>query len=209
MRHVFRSTALAALLVLLAGCGASRDEAGAAAAANEQRVLHVYNWADYVGETTIADFEARTGIKVTYDVFDSVEMLMTKLLTGGSGYDIVVPNGGGTYRLLPSGALRKLDRTKLKNLANLDPRIMAIVAANDPGNETACLISGGRRASATTPSSSRRRWAPALSTACRPCSTLRWLRSSQDAESRCWIPDRHVLDRTDLPRPRRRTATDL
>jgi putrescine transport system substrate-binding protein len=137
------ATLLAAFMSLLTACdGSGRDDqrstsAAGTAGASEEKVLHVYNWADYIGENTIRDFEARTGIKVTYDVFDSAEVLTTKLLTGGSGYDVVIPNGASTYRLGQSGTLRKLDRSSLKNLANLDPRIMQRVAANDPGNEFA------------------------------------------------------------------------
>jgi putrescine transport system substrate-binding protein len=145
MSHVFRCVVAAlALIAWLAGCSgkeASGDRPAAAAAApvpqGEQQVLHVYNWADYIGESTVKDFEARTGIKVSYDVFDSAEVMATKLLTGGSGYDVVMPNGGTTYRLGQAGALLKLDKSRLKNLANLDPKIMEIVAANDPGNALA------------------------------------------------------------------------
>lgn len=144
MRIAIGSAALvAASIALLTACGNSgRDEArsaraAATAGATEEKVLHVYNWADYIGADTIRDFEARTGIKVTYDVFDSAEVLTTKLLTGGSGYDVVMPNGASTFRLGQSGALRTLDRSQLKNLANLDPRIMQLVSANDPGNALA------------------------------------------------------------------------
>lgn len=129
----------ATLLAMLTACGGKQpEEAGTSSTGNDApKVLHVYNWADYIAEDTISDFEARTGIQVTYDVFDSADVLATKLLTGGSGYDVVVPNGGTTNRLVPSGVLRKLDRSKLRNLGNLDPRIMQIVTANDPGNEHA------------------------------------------------------------------------
>jgi putrescine transport system substrate-binding protein len=144
MRNAIGSAALLIVaMVLLVGCGNSeRDETpGAPAAAKtataEEKVLHVYNWADYIAEDTIRNFETRTGIKVTYDVFDSAEVLTTKLLTGGSGYDVVMPNGASTYRLGQSGSLLQLDRSQLKNLANLDPRIMQLVSANDPGNERA------------------------------------------------------------------------
>ena len=144
MRSAMHSATLAVVTAcLMVGCGNSgRDDArGASAAAKtvagEEKVLHVYNWADYIAEDTIRNFEARTGIKVTYDVFDSAEVLTTKLLTGGSGYDVVIPNGAGTYRLGQSGTLLPLDRSQLKNLANLDPRIMQLVSANDPGNERA------------------------------------------------------------------------
>ena len=134
MRLAIGSAALATLLVVLTACGSGRDEAGTAPAANDEKVLNVYNWADYVAESTIEDFEARTGIKVNYDVYDSNEVLQTKLLTGGSGYDVVVPSGAPAHHLIQAGALRALDRSKLKNLANLDPRILQIVTAFDPGN---------------------------------------------------------------------------
>ncbi len=122
---------------LLAGCGGRQDGGPEPASAGEDKVLHVHNWADYIAESTIADFEARTGIKVVYDVFDSSEVLMTKLLTGNSGYDVVVPSGAATYRLIQAGVLKKLDVSKLKNRGSLDPSIMRLVAANDPGNEHA------------------------------------------------------------------------
>ena len=137
MQPVIRALGLTTALVVLAACGGGRDETHTASVANDDKVLHVYNWADYVGESTIADFEARTGIKVTYDVYDSNEVLQTKLLTGGSGYDVVVPSAAPTNHLIQAGALRKLDRSKLKNLANMDPRILQIVTSFDPGNEHA------------------------------------------------------------------------
>ena len=137
MRRAVRLVGLTTALVVLAACGGGRDEARTAAAAGAEKVLHVYNWADYIGESTIADFEARTGIKVIYDVYDSNEVLQTKLLTGGSGYDVVVPSGAPTHHLIQAGALRALDKSKLKNLANLDPRILQIVTDFDPGNEHA------------------------------------------------------------------------
>ena len=137
MRRVFRAVWLTTVLVQLAACGGGHDEARTTSAANDEKVLHVYNWADYVAESTIKDFEARTGIKVVYDVYDSNEVLQTTLLTGGSGYDVVGPSGAPTHHLIGAGALRALDKSKLKNLANLDPRILQIVTAFDPGNEHA------------------------------------------------------------------------
>ena len=75
----------------------------------DEKVLHVYNWADYVAPSTVSDFVARTGIKVIYDFHDSSEVLQTRLLTGRSGYDVVVTSGGATRRLSDVGAIRKLD----------------------------------------------------------------------------------------------------
>jgi len=129
MLKILLPTFLAACLV---ACGSGNEPA---AAAKSEKVLHVYNWADYVAESTIRDFEARTGITVVYDVYDSSEVLETKLLTGSSGYDVVLPSGALTHRLIQAGALQKLDKSKLRNLGNLDPQIMELVAANDPGNE--------------------------------------------------------------------------
>jgi len=125
------------LAVGVAGCGRGRNEMASASvsAESEEKVLHVYNWADYIAPSTIADFEARTGIKVIYDVYDSFEVLQTKLLTGRSGYDVVVTSGGPTRQLIDAGALMKLDRSKLGNLGNLDPQLMELVTIYDPGNE--------------------------------------------------------------------------
>jgi putrescine transport system substrate-binding protein len=134
MRHAVRFFALMTLVVVLTACGGGRDEARNASSTGEAKVLNVYNWADYIGESTIADFEARTGIKVTYDVYDSNEIVQTKLLTGGSGYDVAVPSGAPTHHLIQAGALRALDKSKLRNLANLDPRILRYLTDFDPGN---------------------------------------------------------------------------
>lgn len=136
MRSEFRYGLLVAAAVMLAACGGKKDDESAdAAAAPEEKVLFVYNWSDYIGETTIADFEARTGIKVTYDVFDSNEVLETKLLAGRTGYDVVVPSAPFMERQIKAGVFLKLDKSRLPNLVNMDPDIMARVAAHDPGNE--------------------------------------------------------------------------
>lgn len=97
--------------------------------------LHVYNWSDYIAPDTIADFTKETGIAVTYDVYDGNEVLEAKLLAGHSGYDIVVPTAMPYMaRQIAAGAYRPLDKSKLPNLKNLDPAILALVADADPGN---------------------------------------------------------------------------
>jgi putrescine transport system substrate-binding protein len=115
-----------------AACGGGQT-AGTPPAA-EEKILNVYNWTDYIGPTTIADFEARTGIKVVYDTYDSNELLETKMLTGRSGYDVVVPSVVPMERQVKAGALGTLDRSKLPNLAHMDPAVLARIALNDPGN---------------------------------------------------------------------------
>jgi putrescine transport system substrate-binding protein len=136
MQRAFRYWPIAAAVILLAACGGKPEpETAATAAAAEEKVVNVLNWSDYVGDTTIADFEAKTGIKVTYDVFDSNEVLETKLLAGRSGYDVVVPTAPFLERQIKAGVFLPLDRSKLPNLANMDPDILKRTAAHDPGNQ--------------------------------------------------------------------------
>lgn len=107
-----------------------------ASAAMAQEV-RVYNWSDYIDESLLAKFEAETGIKLIYDVFDSNEVLETKLLAGGSGYDIVVPTGTFLQRQIAAGAFQKLDKSQLPNYGNLWDVISTRAAKYDPGNEYA------------------------------------------------------------------------
>ncbi|MFM9435457.1 putrescine transport system substrate-binding protein [Janthinobacterium sp. CG_23.3] len=105
------------------------------AQAQEEKVLNIYNWSDYIGDDTVKNFEKETGIKVRYDVFDNNEILNAKLVAGKSGYDIVVPTAQWARLQIDGGLLRKLDKSKLSNLANLDPAIQAKLARLDPNNE--------------------------------------------------------------------------
>jgi putrescine transport system substrate-binding protein len=102
---------------------------------DEEKVLNVYNWADYIGETTIADFEKETGIQVRYDNFDNNETLHAKLVAGKSGYDVVVPSSYWAKMQASAGLLRRLDKAQLPNLVNLDPTLQDALAKLDPGNQ--------------------------------------------------------------------------
>lgn len=104
------------------------------AIAQEEAVLNVYNWSDYIAEDTIANFEAETGIKVNYDVYDTNEIVDAKLLAGNSGYDIVVPSGNFLERQIKAGLILPLDKSKLPNLVNMDPAVMATATQQDPDN---------------------------------------------------------------------------
>jgi putrescine transport system substrate-binding protein len=109
--------------------------AAAAAAAADPQQMNIYNWSDYIAPHTIPNFEKETGIRVTYDVYDSNEVLEAKLLAGQSGYDLVVPTASPFMaRQIIAGVYRRLDQAALPNRKNLDPRILAQVAAADPGN---------------------------------------------------------------------------
>ena len=137
MRPVIHAASAALLAITaLAGCSRQSGEPAAGAVpATEEKVLNVYNWSDYIDPGVIEAFQKETGIAVTYDVFDSNEVLETKLLTGNSGYDVVVPSAYFLERQIKAGVFRKLDPALLPNLSNLDPALLARAAQHDPGNE--------------------------------------------------------------------------
>jgi len=109
--------------------------AATSALAQEEKVLNIYNWSDYIAEDTIQNFEKETGIKVRYDTYDNNEILHAKLVAGKSGYDIVVPSSTFARLQIDGGLLTKLDKSQLPNLKNLDPDIQAQIANIDPGNQ--------------------------------------------------------------------------
>jgi putrescine transport system substrate-binding protein len=103
------------------------------AAAAQDKVVNVYNWSDYVGEGVLDDFTAETGIKVVYDVYDSMEMMETKLLAGGSGYDVIVPTDRNLQRLIQAGVVQELDKSKIPNLSHQWEEIRSKLESFDPG----------------------------------------------------------------------------
>jgi putrescine transport system substrate-binding protein len=119
------------LLLLLIACVAV---SGLKSEAAEERRLFIYNWTDFIGRNTIAEFEKQTGIKVTYDVYDSEETMDARLLAGSSGYDVVIASTEYFGREIKAGVYIPLERSQLPNWKNLDPRILAIQSAHDPGN---------------------------------------------------------------------------
>ncbi len=117
----FRLLSAAATLALVAGMAQAEE-------------VRVYNWSDYIDEGLLAKFEEETGLKLIYDVFDSNEVLETKMLAGGSGYDVVVPSGTFLQRQITAGAFQKLDMSKLSNHGNMWDAIEARTAKYDPDN---------------------------------------------------------------------------
>jgi len=105
--------------------------------AQDQRVVNVYNWSDYIEPKVLESFTKETGIKVQYDTFDANETLETKLLAGKSGYDVVVPTAYFLERQIKAGVFQKLDKSKLGNLGNVWPEIAKRLAVYDPGNQYA------------------------------------------------------------------------
>ncbi len=109
--------------------------AGVSQISAQSRTLNVYNWSDYIDESILTDFTKETGIKVTYDVFDSNEILETKLLAGGTGYDIVVPSGTFLSRQITAGVFQPLDKSKLSNLSNMWSTITERTNTYDPDSK--------------------------------------------------------------------------
>ena len=118
----------------LAGMGAALATPYVRPSWAQAGTVNVYNWADYIGETTIADFEAETGIGVVYDLYASAEEMQAKMLAGSTGYDVVVMAGLSMPQFITAGIYQKLDRARLTGWGNLDPEILRIVEGFDPGN---------------------------------------------------------------------------
>jgi putrescine transport system substrate-binding protein len=131
------SAALVMSATLVAGCSRPAAHVVPDPATANEKVLNVYNWSDYIQPSVIKDFEKETGIHVNYDVFDSNEILETKLLTGHTNYDVVVPSAAFMERQLQADIYRKLDKSLLPNLKNVDPGIQSALAIYDPGNQYA------------------------------------------------------------------------
>jgi putrescine transport system substrate-binding protein len=138
-------------LLALTACGdrksGSNTPSGAAdparAAADTGKVLNLYIWSDYLAADTLPNFEKQTGIKVHVAYFDTNETLETKLLAGSSGYDVVVPTASYFERQIKAGVYLTLDKSKLPNLKNMDPQLMAKVGLHDPGNAHGIIYTWG------------------------------------------------------------------
>ncbi|MGQ3211896.1 MAG: polyamine ABC transporter substrate-binding protein [Shinella sp.] len=122
-----RKTTLVSVLALLATMGGAQ--------AQEEKVVNVYNWSDYIAPDTAEKFEKETGIRVVYDVYDGNEVLETKMLTGGSGYDVVYPSAYPFLKnQVKAGVFLPLDKTKLGNAGKLDPQALSLISGADPDN---------------------------------------------------------------------------
>jgi putrescine transport system substrate-binding protein len=127
---------------LLSACGGAKPPADQGAStggatsgtAGAGHALNLFIWSDYLAPNTLSDFEQQTGVTVHAAYYDSNETLETKLLAGSSGYDVVVPTASYFERQIKAGVYLKLDKSKLPNLKNMDPQLMARVAMHDPDN---------------------------------------------------------------------------
>lgn len=134
----------------------------------EDQALNVYNWADYIGETTIEDFQAATGISVTYDTYTSAEEMEAKMLAGSTGYDVVFMSALKLPNFIKAKVYQQLDRSKLAGWSNLDPAVMKLVDVWTPAGIMACPTCGERSALPIT-------WIWCES-GCRMPTSIRWTR---------------------------------
>jgi putrescine transport system substrate-binding protein len=139
------SCAVAASSLALCACGKGTDNTRhtEAAGAGDAKVVNLYIWSDYLAPDTLSSFEKQSGIKVNVSYFDTNETLEARVLTGNSGFDVVVPTAPFMQRQIRSGAYLPLDKKALPNLVNMDPASMAKVALNDPGNEHGVIYAWG------------------------------------------------------------------
>ncbi len=130
MNRMFRRSLAPLMGAVLALLGTASVQAQ-----EEDKVLNIYNWSDYIAEDTLKNFEKETGIKVRYDNFDNNEIVHAKLVAGKSGYDLVVPSSNWAKLQIDGGLLAKIDKSKIANYKYLDPAVQAQLARMDPGNE--------------------------------------------------------------------------
>ena len=139
MSRSHRWLPLAAALLGLAACARhpapAAPGAGGARDRDSEARLNIYNWSDYIAPDIVPAFEREYGIKVHYDVFDANSVLQTKLLTGNTGYDIVVPSANFMSQQIQAGVFQKLDKSLLSNLRNVDPELARRMDPLDPGLE--------------------------------------------------------------------------
>ncbi|MGI3295727.1 polyamine ABC transporter substrate-binding protein [Neisseria sp. SLRRB23] len=139
MRKILMAAAVFGLVLTACG-GGSQTTAEPEASQVQHTVsdkLNIYNWSDYVDPQTLSDFEKDAHLNIRYDYYDSNEALEAKLLTGKSGYDLVVPSVANVGRQIKAGAYRKIDKSLIPNYANIDASLLEMMAEVDPGNEYA------------------------------------------------------------------------
>tara|TARA_B110001454_G_scaffold20905_1_gene19878 strand:- start:679 stop:1836 length:1158 start_codon:yes stop_codon:yes gene_type:complete len=123
-RHLAKWTWLVLSLIAISSISTASEQDLIDAAQGTPQKLNIYNWADYIHPDAITGFEQEFGIDITYDIYDSSEIVDTKLMTGRSGYDVVVHAASFTARLATVGIFHPVDFNKLPNWHHLDPNLI-------------------------------------------------------------------------------------
>jgi len=111
-------------MFVLSGCGNG----------GQSKTLYIFNWTYYTPDSVIQKFEKEYNVKVVYDTFASNEEMFAKLKAGGANYDITFPSGDYVSIMIKEGMLAKIDKTKLKNLSNIDANVLKLCDF-DVGNQ--------------------------------------------------------------------------
>lgn len=135
----------AIVLLALAACGGQSKqtvesastpvESAASAVVSvlpETKELRIFNWSNYVDESTVEDFKTQNGLDLTYDLYESNEALEAKMLTGQSGYDLGVPGIAFLPRQIKAGAYQKINKDLIPNYKNIDPALLTLLNDADP-----------------------------------------------------------------------------
>lgn len=153
------------VLMTLAACGGQSGESKSAAATQQNAAssapvttadlpqtdtLNIYNWSNYVDESTVEDFKKANNLNLTYDLYENNEMLEAKMLTGKSGYDLGVPGIAFLPRQIQAGAYQKIHKDLIPNYKNIDPALLKLLEQADPGNEYAVPYFSGANTLAIT-----------------------------------------------------------
>ncbi|ULJ64405.1 extracellular solute-binding protein [Wielerella bovis] len=135
------------VLMTLAACGGQSNQnadkaaptsttaaSGAAVASNlpQTDTLNIYNWSNYVDESTVEDFKKANNLNLTYTLYESNEQLEAKMLTGKSGFDLGVPGIAFLPRQIKSGAYQKINKDLIPNYTNIDPALLKLLEEADP-----------------------------------------------------------------------------
>ncbi|MDK4573884.1 ABC transporter substrate-binding protein [Kingella kingae] len=112
--------------------------------------LNIYNWSNYVDESTVEDFKNANNLNLTYDLYENNETLEAKMLTGKSGYDLGVPGIAFLPRQIQAGAYQKINRDLIPNYKNIDPALLKLLEQADPGNQYAVPYFSGANTLAIT-----------------------------------------------------------
>ena len=153
------------VLMTLAACGGQSGESKSAATTQQNAAssvpvatadlpqtdtLNIYNWSNYVDESTVEDFKKANNLNLTYDLYENNEMLEAKMLTGKSGYDLGVPGIAFLPRQIQAGAYQKIHKDLIPNYKNIDPALLKLLEQADPGNEYAVPYFSGANTLAIT-----------------------------------------------------------
>lgn len=132
-RSLLQGMGVAAVGISFGGLAACSGSESGTASTGEEATLNFYNWDTYIGETTLDDFAASSGITVNMSLFATNDELFAKLRAGNPGFDVIVPSNDFVERMIQSNLVQELDQSLIPNMANVDPTFVDV--GYDPGRK--------------------------------------------------------------------------